>query len=139
VIEGWAPAAAGASQKSGAHRPRGEEGEEVTCAASSLYRSNSCVEIWWTACGGLGVPRVRFAVGRVQTGGGTIAVRTVPREDLPPDGANREGAGSGTCGVGHTRWATHGRPSDETRTDLAGHVAVIHNGIVEATGRSSRR
>jgi glucosamine--fructose-6-phosphate aminotransferase (isomerizing) len=53
-------------------------------------------------------------------------------EKIAPEIAG--GVLSGVMGIGHTRWATHGEPSDinaHPQTDVSGRIAVVHNGIIE--------
>ncbi len=50
------------------------------------------------------------------------------------EAALKDHSPSGRSGIGHTRWATHGAPSDQNahpHTNSAGDIAIIHNGIIE--------
>ena len=102
------------------------------CGIVGYVGKRDCTEVLLNGLGKLeyrGYDSAGIAV--FQDGKITVAKSKGRLKDLE-EKMEREGRPFGHVGIGHTRWATHGEPSDvNAHPHSGGRVTIVHNGIIE--------
>src|SRR5690554_2630451 len=109
------------------------------CGIVGYVGHRACSEVLLSGLSRLeyrGYDSAGIAVG---TDSGAVIIRRTQGKLASLFSAFREEPFDGSIGLGHTRWATHGRPVERNaHPHRAGQVVVAHNGIIEI-GRASCR
>jgi glucosamine--fructose-6-phosphate aminotransferase (isomerizing) len=110
-----------------------EKKEEVMCGIIGYIGSKNVVSVLVE-----GLKKLEYrgydSAGIAVVDGDKIQIRRVEGKISSLEKNLQENPIAGSYGVGHTRWATHGRPCEENahpHRDCKGQLVVVHNGIIE--------
>jgi glutamine---fructose-6-phosphate transaminase (isomerizing) len=102
------------------------------CGIVGYIGDRNCVDVLMDGLGSLEYRGYDSAGISTFENGILKTVKTCGRLSALREKLEEEGAPQGHCGIGHTRWATHGRPSNENaHPHCGGKVTIVHNGIIE--------
>lgn len=103
------------------------------CGIVGYIGERNCVDVLMDGLSSLEYRGYDSAGIAVFENGVTKTVKSCGRLSVLRDKLQQDGvAPVGNCGIGHTRWATHGKPSDENAHPHSGEkVTIVHNGIIE--------
>ena len=125
---------AGPSAKRPRHRKKdGDRGSHACAESSDTSAPNPSCRSCSTGCGAWSTAATTRPAWRWSSPEG-ISLRRSAGKLVNLENAIRDEPVDGLYGVGHTRWATHGRPTEENahpHRDCTGSIVVVHNGIIE--------
>src|SRR6201993_879095 len=104
------------------------------CGIVGYIGSKKVVPVIIEGLGKIEYPGYNSAEIAVVDASGQLHVRRAPGKLKNLETAIQSSPIDGTYGIGHTRWATHGRPTEENahpHRDCTGQYVVVHNGIIE--------